>query len=237
MTKRKIVGLIILLIMALFLASSRAQEWPVSGFYQILSGEYGYCFEVCLGLGESLPDANQAYVELMVDAQSNTVQMAILGADRQTVFDNFGSNGCTFFLTNGVVLPDHVQFAAQQPLLGGWWIYTVSNSAGGLRIDGGFSNHPLYFSHANVVAALVAAAPIPTLSLPRASGSGAIEFTVFNGRPGQTNIIEASTNLVTWTAISTNVFPSTDLICPFIDYQDPASTNLARRYYRAFSLP
>ena len=237
MMKRKMVGLIIVSAMVLSLASSRAQEWPVSGLYQIISGDYGYCFEVCLGLGESLPDANQAYVELMVDAQSNTVQMAILGADRHTVFDNFGSNGCTFFLTNGVVLPDHVQFAAQQPLLGGWWIYTVSNSAGGLRIDGGFSNHPLYFSHANVVAALVAAVPIPTLSLPRASGSGAIEFTVFNGRPGQSNVIQASTNLVTWTAISTNVFPSTDLICPFIDYQDPVSTNLARRYYRAFSLP
>ena len=238
MTKRKIVGLIILLIMALFLASSRAQEWPVSGFYQILSGEYGYCFEVCLGLGESLPDANQAYVELMVDAQSNTVQMAILGADRHTVFDNFGSNGCTFFLTNGVVFSDHVQFAGEQgPQFFGSWTYTVSNSAGGLRIDGGFSGHPLYFSHANVVAALVAAAPIPTLSLPRASGSGAIEFTVFNGRPGQTNVIQASTDLARWTAISTNVFPSTEFFWPFIDFQDAASTNLARRYFRAFSLP
>ena len=238
MTKRKIVGLIILLITALFLASSRAQEWPVSGLYQIISGDYGYCFEVCLGLGESLPDANQAYVELMVDAQSNTVQIAILGADRHTAFGNFGSNGCTFFLTNGVVLPDHVEFAGEQsPLFFGSWTYTVSNSAGGLRIDGGFSGHPLYFSHANVVAVLVAAVPIPMFSLPRASGSGAIEFTVFNGRSGQTNVIEASTDLVRWTAISTNVFPSTDSICPFIDFQEPASTNLARRYYRSFSFP
>jgi len=30
---------------------------------------------------------------------------------------------------------------------------------------------------------------VPTLSLPRASSSGAIEFTVFNGT-GQTNIIQ-----------------------------------------------
>src|SRR5438132_2614567 len=238
MVKRKMVGLIIVPVMVLSLASSRAQEWPVSGFYQIISGEYRFCFEVCFGLGDSLPDANQAYVELAVDAQSKTVQMAILGADRHTVFDNFGSNGCTFFLTNGVVLSDHVQFAGEQsPLFFGSWTYTVSNSAGGLRIDGGFANHPLYFSHANVVAALVAAAPIPTLSLPRASGSGAIEFTVFNGQPGQTNVIQASTDLARWTAISTNVFPSTDSVCPFIDFQDPASTNLARRYFRAFSLP
>ncbi len=238
MVKRKIVGLIIIPVLFLCPAPSRAQEWPVSGLYQIISGGYGYCFEICLGFGESLPDANQAYVELMVDAQSNMVQMAILGADRHTVFDNFGSNGCTFFLTKGVVLSDHVQFAGEQsPLFFGSWTYTVSNSAGGLRIDGGFSGHPLYFSHANVVAVLVAAVPIPTLSLPRASSSGAIEFTVFNGRPGQTNVIEASTDLVTWTAISTNVFPSTDPFCPSIDFQDPASTNLARRYFRAFSLP
>ncbi len=238
MVKRKMVGLIIIPVMVLCLAFSRAQEWPVSGLYQIISGDYRYCFEVCFGLDDSLPDANQAYVELAVDAQSKTVQMAILGADRHTVFDNFGSNGCTFFLTNGVVFSDHVQFAGEQgPQFFGSWTYTVSNSAGGLRIDGGYGAFPLSFGHANVVAVLVAAAPIPTLSLPRASGSGAIEFTVFNGRPGQSNVIQASTNLVTWTAITTNVLPSTDLICPFIDYQDPASTNLARRYYRAFSLP
>jgi len=236
MMKRKRVGLIIISMMVLSLASSKAQEWPVSGFYQIKSGDYSVCVEVCLGLGDSLPDADQSYVELVVDAQSNTVQMAILGADEHTVFA--GTNGCTFFLTNGVVLSDHIQFAGEQgPLLGGSWTYTVSNSAGGLRIDGGFGNHPSYFGHANVVAVLVAAVPIPTLSLPRASGNGAIEFTVFNGRPGQTNVIEASTDLVTWTAITTNVFPSTDSICPFIDFQDPTSTNLTRRYFRAFSLP
>src|SRR6266550_7945260 len=238
MMKRKMVGLIIIPMMVVSLASSRAQEWPVSGLYQIISGDYSECRELCGIFHSSLPDTNQSYVELVVDAQRNTVAMAILGADRHTVFDNFGSNGCTFFLTNGVVLSDHVQFAGEQsPLFFGSWTYTVSNSAGGLRIDGGFANHPLYFSHANVVAALVAAVPIPTLSLPRASGSRAIEFTVFNGRPGQTNVIEASTDLFRWTAISTNVFPSTDSICPFIDFQDPASNNLPRRYYRAFSFP
>ena len=229
MTKRKMVGLIIIPVMVLSLASSRAQQWPVSGFYQIISGGYSQCFEVCFGLGDFLPDANQSYVELVVDAQSNTAQMAILGEDRHTVFVNFG---VTFFLTNGVVFPDHLQFAERD------WSYTVSNSAGGLRIDGGFANHPFYFGHANVVAVLVAAVPITTLSLPRVAGSGAIEFTVFNGRWGQTNVIEASTDLFSWTAISTNVFPATTCpICPFIDFQDSASTNLARRFYRSYSLP
>ena len=51
MTKRKMVGLIIIPVMVLSLASSRAQQWPVSGFYQIISGGYSQCFEVCFGLG------------------------------------------------------------------------------------------------------------------------------------------------------------------------------------------
>ena len=65
MTKRKMVGLIIIPVMVLSLASSRAQQWPVSGFYQIISGGYSQCFEVCFGLGDFLPDANQSFVELV----------------------------------------------------------------------------------------------------------------------------------------------------------------------------
>ena len=154
--------------------------------------------------------------------------MAILGADRHTAFAIFGSlSGPTYFLTNGVVFPDHVHFAVP------CGSYAVSNSAGGLRIDGSCGEHPFYSWHANVATVLV----VPILSLPRVSGSGAIEFTVFNGRPGQTNVIEASTDLDRWTAISTNVFPSTDSFYRFIDFQDTASTNLTRRFFRAFSLP
>ena len=240
MTKRKMLGWIIVPVMALSLASSRAQEWPVSGLYQIMSGDYSVCVEVC-GLTFSLPNTNQSYIELAVDAQRNTIQMAILGEDLHTVVDNFGF---TFFLTNGVLFPDHVQFASEGTPEEPSWNYTVSNSAGGLRIDGGFAGPtspvsvPIAFHHLNVVAVLVAAVPKPMLSLPRASGSGAIEFTVFNGRWGQTNVIEASTDLFSWTAISTNVFPATACpACPFIDFQDPASTNLAYRFYRSYSLP
>ena len=238
MTKRKMFGLITMMVLSL--ASSRAQEWPVSGLYQIISGRYGVCVEVC-GLEFSLPNTNQSYIELAVDAQRNTAQLAILGEDRHTVFVNFGF---TFFLTNGVVFPDHLQFTSQNPPEEQSWNYTVSNSAGGLQIDGGLAGPtspvwvPFGFSHVNVVAVLEAAVPVPMLSLPRASGSGAIEFTVFNGRWGQTNVIEASTDLFSWTPISTNVFPATACpVCPFIDFQDPASTNLAHRFYRSYSLP
>ena len=61
---------------------------------------------------------------------------------------------------------------------------------------------------------------------------------MIDGGGGQTNVIQASDDLVVWTAISTNVFPATTCpICPFIDFQDSASTNLARRFYRSYSLP
>ena len=243
MVKPKIVRLMIFPVMLFSMASSKAQEWPVGGVYQIMSGGFGQWVEVFSNTFDfRLPDTNQSYVELAVDAQRDKVQMAILGEDRHTVFSSFGF---ALLFTNGVVFSDHIQFAWENPLPEEpYWSYTVSNSASGLRIDGVFEGPtgpvhvPTAFGHSNIVAVLVPAVPEPMLSRPRCSGGGAIEFTVFNGQPGQTNIIEASADLVGWTAIGTNVFPATVCPnCPFIDFQDPASTNLDRRYYRAFSLP
>jgi len=225
------------------LASSRAQEWPIGGVYQIMSGGFGQWVEVFSNSFDfRLPDTNQSYVELAIDAHRNKVQMAILGQDRHTVFSSLGF---ALLFTNGVVFSDHIEFAWENPLPEEpYWSYTVSNSASGLRIDGIFEGPtgpvhvPTAFGHSNIVAVLVAAVPKPILSAPRVSGGGPIELTVFNGQSGQTNIIEASTDLLRWTAISTNVFPATVCPnCPFIDFQDPTSTNLDRRFYRAFWLP
>jgi len=50
----------------------------------------------------------------------------------------------------------------------------------------------------------------------------------------QTNIIQASSNLVHWTPISTNQMPDTDCpTCPNVQIMDPTATNLMRRFYRA----
>ena len=66
--------------------------------------------------------------------------------------------------------------------------------------------------------------------------NGNIQLMIFNGRWGQTNIVEMSTDLVRWTPVSTNVFPATLCpICPFIVFQD-SLTNSARRFYRARNL-
>jgi hypothetical protein len=66
--------------------------------------------------------------------------------------------------------------------------------------------------------------------------NGKIQLMIFNGRWGQTNIVEVSTDLVRWTPVSTNIFPATLCpICPFIVFQDSV-TNSARRFYRARNL-
>jgi hypothetical protein len=55
---------------------------------------------------------------------------------------------------------------------------------------------------------------------------------------GDDTLVEASTNLVSWTPISTNLMPATQCpICPYILFRDPASTNLAKRFYRSFEIP
>jgi hypothetical protein len=236
MLKRKLVELTILSGMILCVTPARTQEAPASGFYQIVSGGFAAEFEVFGGPFHPLPDTNQSYVELVVDVQRNLVQMAILGEDQHTVT-------LPFFFTDGMVLPDHVQFGGEigvpeEPYLN----YTVSNSAGGLRIDGILDGPtspvriPSRYEHVNVIAVRVTSVPKPKFGPPRATTSGAVEFNLLDGRWGQTNIIEASTDLLTWTAISTNVFPVTVCpICPSIDFQEPA--NLPRRYYRCFSSP
>src|SRR5205809_7105999 len=81
----------------------------------------------------------------------------------------------------------------------------------------------------------VAPAVLPQLSIPQLSPDGYVQFTVPGGWV-QTNVLEASTDLVHWTPISTNVFPATACIdCPVIDFEDPGT--LPRRFYRAVLAP
>src|SRR5215831_18376671 len=61
----------------------------------------------------------------------------------------------------------------------------------------------------------------PRLGSPLLLKNGVIRFMIFNGRWGQTNVVEASADLVRWTPVSTNVFPPTLCpMCPFIVFQD-----------------
>lgn len=222
----------------LLLKSSFAQTLPVSGLYQIISGRYGEYAEASDGPNLQLPSRTQSYVELAIDDQSQIVRMTILGSDMQTVFS---SGGFAFFLTNGVIFPDSIQFESRSgnPDVGFIDQYTISNSMGELRIDGaavwsGLVAVPFLSQHSKVLATLVAPSAQPLLSPPRAT-NGVIQFRVFNGRAGETNVLEASTDLMKWIPISTNVFPTTvSAKGPLIDFKEAPS--LPRRFYRSVRL-
>src|SRR4029077_16470123 len=88
------------------------------------------------------------------------------------------------------------------------------------------------FTHTNVVASLIAP---PSLTVLEASDSGARLF--LQGHAGQTNIIEASTDLVSWVPVSTNVMDySLCPVCPYVIFEDPERTNFPARFYRAFEI-
>src|SRR6266511_3213783 len=248
--KGSIMWLAVLSPFLLSITSSRAQGAPTSGLYEIVSGR----FAECCGLGGSfnfpLPNSSQGYVELMVDPQQNLAQMTFLGQDMRTVLRTVyePGSGFTFAFRDGAVFPDHIQFGEtlppplpDQPYFG----YTVSNSMDVLRINGsvntlceGCADIPTQFEHTNVVAVLIATAVKPRLSLPTLANDRVFGFIISDGRWGQTNVVEASTDLITWTSLSTNVFPpSACPDCPLIEFRDSASTNIARRFYRSFSLP
>ncbi len=53
------------------------------------------------------------------------------------------------------------------------------------------------------------------------------------GLPGQTLVVQASTNLTQWMALQTNTLG----ISSTISFADPASGGLGRRFYRAALVP
>jgi hypothetical protein len=58
------------------------------------------------------------------------------------------------------------------------------------------------------------------------------------GKAGWSDVIEASADLVSWTPVATNVMDfSLCPICPFVVFDDAASTKFAHRFYRAFEVP
>jgi hypothetical protein len=224
----------------------RAENEPASGLYQITSGNYSACCGIAgSDFGYPLPSENQSFVRLTFDAQRNFGTLTILGADAQTVFRTIpcpSSGAINFSFDHGLVLSNSIVFHVDPgpPPYGTYWNYTVSNSAGGLRMDGMLgtlqsmcTDVPTRFSQSNVVAVLV---PPPRLRITEFSKDGPLLF--IQGNAGWQNVIEASSDLLTWASISTNVMPNTLCpICPYILYHDVESTNLTRRFYRCFEVP
>ena len=84
------------------------------------------------------------------------------------------------------------------------------------------------------MAALTVQLPTPIVLTAEGSGRFISNGFGFNlsGMAGQTVVIEASTNLTSWTALLTN-----SLLTGYFCCNDPGSTNLAQRFYRARLTP
>jgi hypothetical protein len=70
------------------------------------------------------------------------------------------------------------------------------------------------------------------LTSPGFLPDGSFQFAVTGPQPGKINFVEASTNLINWMAISTNV-PS----APVFDFTDRNATNFGGRFYRVSTPP
>ena len=71
---------------------------------------------------------------------------------------------------------------------------------------------------------------IPTLGMPSRRPNGAFQFQLA-GPTGSNYVIWASSDLLNWTPIATNVIP----VSGFIPITDPLATNYSQRFYRAVS--
>ena len=244
MLTNRIIGLAFSAAFVLWIHPAQAKSTPASGLYEIISGSYIECCGIT-GTPRSypLPDERQSFVKLAVEGDVAT--MTFLGEDRTSVFSIVpcpSGGPISFNFTHGSILSDRILFHVDPGPLPyqAYWNYAVSNSANRLGIDGMLgtvltfcADVPTRFSHSNVVAVLMSP---PRLTLTGMSGAGAT--LMIQGHAGQTNVIEASTDLVNWVGVSTYVMDySLCAICPFAIFEDSASRELPRRFYRGYELP
>jgi hypothetical protein len=224
-----------------------AQSLPTGGIYAIASGNYHECCGFAgIEFNYDLPVPKQTFVRFTVDPQGMTATLTLLADDMRAVFSTVPCSSVgpiDFAFGYGLVSTDYTFFHVDPgpPPYQTFWNYTVSNSANQLRLDGTLgtaaspcADVPTRFGHSNVVAILVLG---PRLSVLESSMDRGARI-MLQGTAGWTNVIEASTDLVSWTPVSTNVMDySLCPICPYAIFEDTASTNLARRFYRAFEFP
>ena len=169
--------------------------------------------------------------------------MTFLSADMQTAFSIVPctpAGAITFDFSFGFVFSNYTEFHIDPgpPPYAIAWNYTASNSANSLRIDGvlgtlqsSCADVPTRFNHSNVVAVLTQEPKLSVVEVSKERGAR----IMLQGNAGSTNVIEASLDLAAWTPVSTNVMDfSLCPICPFVIFEDSASTNPTRRFYRAF---
>jgi hypothetical protein len=96
--------------------------------------------------------------------------------------------------------------------------------------------YPYYCKYCYMSGTIVVLAPAPppkpSLTSPLRLPTGDFRFTVTNVVVGKSTIIQASTNMVDWSALSTNVASTT-----FYHYTNTGAATFPRRCYRAIALP
>src|SRR6266545_526815 len=233
MLRNKIIGSAFILALVVPFRCVWAQSGQASGLYEITSGRYSECCGIAGNdFGYDLPDKRQRFARFTFESKSPTASLTFLGEDARTVFSTVPcppSGALQFSFEYGLVFPDRVIFHVDPgpPPYAISWNYTVSNSPTRLRIDGQLGtvqapclDVPTRFSHSNVVAQLL---PGPRLRILESTKEGGTRILV-QGRAGWTDVIEASTDLVVWTPVSTNFMEfSLCPVCPFAVFEDAAS--------------
>jgi hypothetical protein len=64
------------------------------------------------------------------------------------------------------------------------------------------------------------------------STTGPAQLNITGATPGKTNLVQCSSDLLTWSTIATNLTTTTNY-----SWSDPSATNANRRYYRLIQLP
>lgn len=226
----------VLLAIAFGVWSVCAQGLPASGLYQIVSGKHMACCGIAGPIVTSLPDGENAFVELTVDPPASRVEMRVIGRDMRSVLrvpaegprDEF-----TYAFTNGIVYPDHIQFGEPTipPLpTEASYSFVVSNSLDTLRINGvvitpcpGCADFFTEFQHTNVVAILM-----PTVTI-RVSEVELCFQTALN-RTYQVQYISALTSNK-WIDLGRPVAGTGSAVC----ITTQVTADEPRRYYRVLT--
>lgn len=111
---------------------------------------------------------------------------------------------------------------------GTWALYVLDTSPGD---DGGIGGWSLSIESVNPVNVVANQNP-PILSVAPGASGGAVTLTL-TGQVGQVYVIQASTNLTTWTAISTN----SASVEGTLQFTDTNASSFNKRYYRAYLVP
>jgi hypothetical protein len=223
----------------IIVASAGAQSGATGGAYRIVGGRYTECCGIAGPFFYNLPDTDQAFVELTLDAQQGRARMRILGDAGQAVFHtihNAPGLGFEFDFNNGMVFPDYIVFGPFLPAPGPTlrdMLYVVSNTVDGLRLNGvvntpcpGCADIPTQFKHTNVLAMLVPSRP----AMDRVARDGNSLTFHFTGEPPNDYTVEYTESLVApkWETLSVHRAKLTTIDVEVKDW----FTNGPARFYR-----